>query len=142
MKKLYSQNEEILKEARAERDKILKEARDLKNKAIEEAKEQAKTEAESIIAAAKAAIDNEKRSAINDRITSYNVCYTKLLRGKQTDSARCAASAGRRGWSVRTSVLRTQRHPRAPQHRAAAKAPRVPAQTPLRRRSARNRCAA
>lgn len=66
MVKLQADNEVILKEARAERDKIVKEARELKDKTINDAKSQAKAEADSIIASAKAAIENEKRAAINE----------------------------------------------------------------------------
>lgn len=66
MVKLLANNESILKEARIERDKIIKEARDLKDKTIAEAKTHAKHEADIIIASAKAAIQNEKRAAINE----------------------------------------------------------------------------
>ncbi len=66
MEQLSAKNEEILREARIERDKILKEARQMQEKTIEDAKTQAKEEASAIIASAKAAIENEKRSAIND----------------------------------------------------------------------------
>ncbi len=66
MAKLKADNEQILKEARIERDKIIKEARDMKEKTLSEAKSQAKVEADSIIASTKAAIENEKRAAIND----------------------------------------------------------------------------
>jgi len=66
MAKLQADNEVILKNARIERDTILKEARSLKDKTISEAKTQAKEEADTIIASAKAAIENEKRAAINE----------------------------------------------------------------------------
>jgi F-type H+-transporting ATPase subunit b len=64
--KLKSENELTLKEARLERDKILKEARDLKDKMVSESKDLAKTEADKIIAQAKASIQNEKHAAINE----------------------------------------------------------------------------
>ena len=66
MAKLQADNEVILKEARMERDTILKEARDLKDQTLTEAKNQAKEEADTIIASAKAAIESEKRAAINE----------------------------------------------------------------------------
>ncbi|MCL4147973.1 UNVERIFIED_CONTAM: hypothetical protein GTU68_028439, partial [Idotea baltica] len=44
MQNLKSDNEKILKEARAERDAMMKEARDIKNNMISEAKEEAKTQ--------------------------------------------------------------------------------------------------
>jgi len=66
MAKLQGDNEVILKEARIERDRILKETRDLKDKTISDAKIQAKEEADAVIASAKAAIESEKRAAINE----------------------------------------------------------------------------
>ncbi len=64
--KLQANNEQILKEAQVERDTILLEARDIKEKIITEAKEQAKIEADKIIELAKKAIENEKRTAVNE----------------------------------------------------------------------------
>lgn len=66
MAKLKGENEQVLKEARIERDKILKEARDLKDKMVAESKDIAKAEADKIIAQAKAAIESEKRAALNE----------------------------------------------------------------------------
>jgi len=66
MVKLQANNEQILKEARMDREKILKEAREIKDKIISEAKEQSKIEADKILISAKNAIENEKRSAINE----------------------------------------------------------------------------
>lgn len=64
--KLQANNEQILKEAQVERDTMLLEARDIKEKIITEAKEQAKIEADKIIELAKKAIENEKRTAVNE----------------------------------------------------------------------------
>ena len=63
---LNAQNEKILKEARAERDGILKEAREMKENIINEAKNSATVEANKLIENAKAAIQNEKASAMAD----------------------------------------------------------------------------
>ncbi|MDH0658358.1 MULTISPECIES: F0F1 ATP synthase subunit B [Weeksellaceae] len=63
---LNAQNEKILKEARAERDAILKEAREMKENIINEAKNSASVEANKLIENAKAAIQNEKVSAMAD----------------------------------------------------------------------------
>lgn len=66
MENLKSDNEKILKEARAERDAMLKEARDMKNNMISEAKDEAKAQANKIIEQAKTTIQNEKLAAITD----------------------------------------------------------------------------
>ena len=63
---LNAQNEKIMKEARAERDAILKEAREMKENIINEAKNSASVEANKLIENAKAAIQNEKVSAMAD----------------------------------------------------------------------------
>jgi F-type H+-transporting ATPase subunit b len=66
MEKLQASNEEVLNEARAERDQILKEAREMRSKMIEDAKGMAKEEAHKLVDAARSAIENEKRAAINE----------------------------------------------------------------------------
>ena len=66
MANLKTDNERILKEARAERDEMLKEARELKVKIISEAKNTAKDEADKMIASAKVVIENEKSGAISE----------------------------------------------------------------------------
>ncbi|MET2983861.1 F0F1 ATP synthase subunit B [Aureibaculum conchae] len=66
MQNLKSDNEKILKEARAERDAMLKEAREMKNNVISEAKDEAKAQANKIIEQAKSTIQNEKLAAITD----------------------------------------------------------------------------
>lgn len=86
MAKLQSDNELILKEARIERDNIIKEARDLKDKTIAEAKSQAKSEADTIIASAKAAIQNEKRAAINEiknQVASLSIEIAEKILSKE-----------------------------------------------------------
>lgn len=64
MQNLKSDNEQLLKEARAERDAILKEARELKEKVITDASEEAKVKADKIVADAKRSIEIEKQSAM------------------------------------------------------------------------------
>ncbi len=66
MENLKSDNEKILKEARAERDAMLKEAREIKDSMITEAKEEAKVQADKMIEQAKNTIQNEKLAAITD----------------------------------------------------------------------------
>lgn len=66
MTKLQADNEKILSEAKAERDLLLKEARDVKDKIISEAKDKAAEEAAKLIKNARAAIQNEKSSAITE----------------------------------------------------------------------------
>ena len=66
MASLKSDNEKLLKEARAERDHILRDARDAANKLHEQAQTDAKKNADKIIEEAKAAINVEKQSALRD----------------------------------------------------------------------------
>jgi F-type H+-transporting ATPase subunit b len=63
---LQSQNENILKEARAERDAIVKDARETANKMVEDAKANSKSEADKIIVAAQQAIQTEKAAAMSE----------------------------------------------------------------------------
>jgi F-type H+-transporting ATPase subunit b len=66
MESLQSDNQRILKEARAEKEALLKEARNTKAEIIASAKEEAQQEAQKILSQAQAAIQNEKRAAINE----------------------------------------------------------------------------
>jgi F-type H+-transporting ATPase subunit b len=61
---LKADNEKLLVEARAERDAMLKEAREMKDAMIVEAKNEATEQGSKMIAQAKAAIENEKNSAM------------------------------------------------------------------------------
>lgn len=63
---LSANNEELLKEVRAERDEILRIARDTKDQIISEAKSKAKAEGERLIVSAREAIQNEKMAAITE----------------------------------------------------------------------------
>ncbi len=66
MQNLKSDNEKILKEARAERDALLKEAREMKESIVSQAKEEAQLQANKLMEQAKTAIQNEKAKAITD----------------------------------------------------------------------------
>ena len=66
MESLQSDNQRILKEARAEKEALLKEARSTRAELINTAKEEAKAEADKILTQAQEAIQNEKRAAINE----------------------------------------------------------------------------
>lgn len=59
-------NEKLLAQARQERDAILKEARRIKDQIITQAKDEAQAEGAKIIAAAKQAIDAERKQAVID----------------------------------------------------------------------------
>ena len=66
METLQTDNQRILKEARAEKEVMLKEARNTRADLINTAKEEAKVEAEKILIQAQEAIQNEKRAAISE----------------------------------------------------------------------------
>lgn len=66
MESLQSDNQRILKEARAEKEALLKEARSTRAELINTAKEEAQAEADKILTQAQIAIQNEKRAAINE----------------------------------------------------------------------------
>lgn len=66
MEALNTDNERILREARAERDAILKEAREIKDGIIAEAKTQATEEADKVMTSAREQINNEKMAAITE----------------------------------------------------------------------------
>ena len=66
METLQTDNQRIVKEARAEKEVMLKEARNTRADLINTAKEEAKVEAEKILIQAQEAIQNEKRAAISE----------------------------------------------------------------------------
>jgi F-type H+-transporting ATPase subunit b len=68
MKKLQTQNENLVKEARVERDQMIKEAKETGNKLVEDSKNKAKEEADKIIENAMASITSEKNAAIAELI--------------------------------------------------------------------------
>lgn len=64
MARLTGENEQLLKDARAERDLILKEAKMLKDQIVSEAKTQAQAEGAKMIEKARQEIDNQKAAAL------------------------------------------------------------------------------
>jgi len=66
MESLQSDNQRILKEARAEKEALLKGARITRAYLINTAKEEAQAEADKILIQAQEAIQNEKRAAIKE----------------------------------------------------------------------------
>lgn len=66
MEKLQSDNEELLRQARAERDRMLKDAKTTADKTVAEAQEKAKVEADKIIKDAQESIRSEKNAAMAD----------------------------------------------------------------------------
>ena len=66
MENLQSDNQRILREARAEKESLLKEAGTLSSEMINTAKEEAQGEAQKIIFQAQETIQNEKRSAVKE----------------------------------------------------------------------------
>jgi F-type H+-transporting ATPase subunit b len=66
MIRLTAQNDDLLKQARAERDLILKEAKTLKDNIVNEAKNQAHVEGGKLIEKAKIEIENQKKAALTE----------------------------------------------------------------------------
>jgi len=66
MLNIKSDNDKVLKEARAERDSLLKEAREIKETMLAEAKEEAQAIADASVEKTKIAIANEKAAAMTD----------------------------------------------------------------------------
>jgi F-type H+-transporting ATPase subunit b len=64
MARLTSQNEELMKTARAERDQMLKEAKTLKDNIVNEAKTHAQAEGAKLIEKARIEIENQKKTAL------------------------------------------------------------------------------
>ena len=83
---LQSQNENLLKEARAERDAIVREAKEIAVKMVDDSKNTAKVEAEKIINSARESINNEKMAAIAElktQIAEFSIeIAEKVVRGE------------------------------------------------------------
>ena len=86
MESLQSDNQRILKEARAQKETLLKEARTIRSEMINTAKVEAKSEANKILSQAQEAIQNEKRTAVNelkDHVSSIALdIATKVLQNE------------------------------------------------------------
>ena len=78
METLQTDNQRILKEARAEKEVMLKEARNTRADLINTAKEEAKVEAEKILTQAQEAIQNEKRAAISELKDQVAIIATNI----------------------------------------------------------------
>ena len=89
MARLTGENEQLLKDARAERDLILKEAKMLKDQIVAEAKTQAQTEGAKMIEKAKQEIDNQKAAALAEvkgQVASLSIeIAEKVLRHQLED---------------------------------------------------------
>ncbi|HWW38746.1 F0F1 ATP synthase subunit B [Pedobacter sp.] len=92
MARLTTQNEELLKSARAERDHILKEAKTLKDSIINEAKTQAHTEGAKLIEKAKIEIENQKKAALfelKSQVSTLSIDIAeRVLRSQLEDKAK------------------------------------------------------
>ena len=86
MESLQSDNQRILKEARAQKEALLKEARSIRSEMINTAKVEAQSEANKILSQAQEAIQNEKRIAVNelkDHVSSIALdIATKVLQNE------------------------------------------------------------
>ncbi len=83
---LTSQNESLLKEARAERDLILKEAKMLKDQIVAESKTQAQIEGAKMIEKAKLEIESQKTAAlaeVKSQVSSLSIEIAEKILRKQ-----------------------------------------------------------
>lgn len=89
MSRLTNENENLLKETRAERDLILKEAKELKDKIVAEARTSAQVEGAKMIEKAKQEIDSQKVAALNEvknQVASLSIeIAEKILRNQFED---------------------------------------------------------
>lgn len=92
MARLTTQNEELLKQARAERDLILKEAKTLKDNIVNEAKTQAQNEGAKLIEKAKIEIENQKKAALAElksQVSTLSLDIAeRVLRNQLQDKAK------------------------------------------------------
>lgn len=80
MARLTNENEELLKQARAERDTILKEAKDLKDQILLDAKTQAQVEGAKLISQAKKEIEDQKKRALAEVKNQVSVLSLDIAR--------------------------------------------------------------
>ena len=89
MLNIKSDNDKILKEARAERDALLKDAREIKDNMIAEAKEEAQAIADASVEKTKQAIASEKNAALADIKTQMGELSVgiaeKVVKGELAD---------------------------------------------------------
>ena len=90
MARLTSENESLLRDARAERDIILQEARKLKDKIVGEAKEAAQQEGAKMIESARIEINMQKALAIADvknQVATLSIEIAEKVLRKQFEDA-------------------------------------------------------
>lgn len=91
MARLTNENEQLLKEARAERDLILREARHMKDQIVNEAKELAQVEGARMIEKARLEINNQKAIALADvknQVAELSVEIAEKVLRKQFENQR------------------------------------------------------
>jgi F-type H+-transporting ATPase subunit b len=92
MTRLTSQNEELMKQARADRDEILKEAKLLKDNIVNEAKTQAQVEGAKLIEKARIEIENQKKAAVAElkgQVSALSLDIAeRVLRNQLDDKAK------------------------------------------------------
>jgi F-type H+-transporting ATPase subunit b len=92
MARLTSQNEELMKQARADRDEILKEAKMLKDNIVNEAKIAAQTEGAKLIEKARIEIENQKKAALAElkgQVSALSLDIAeRVLRSQLDDKAK------------------------------------------------------
>lgn len=89
MTRLTNENEQLLKEARAERDVILKEAKELKDKIVSEAKAEAQQEGTKLIAQAKREINDQKLKAlaeVKNQVSSLSIDIARKVLVKEFEN--------------------------------------------------------
>jgi len=98
MARLSNQNEQLLKEARAERDGILKEAKALKDRIVDEAKTEARESGRKILEQAKQEIEEQKNRAmaeVRGQVSSLSLeIARKVLAREFEDRAKHEALIG------------------------------------------------
>lgn len=98
MEKLKSDNERILREARAERDGILKDAREISDKMVAEAKAKANSEGAKLLEQAREQIENQKMAAITElknQVAKMSIDIAeKVIRKELSDKANQEALVG------------------------------------------------
>jgi len=89
MQNLQSDNERLVKEARAEREAMMKDARDIRNNIIAEAKEDAKEVTTKLIENAQAAIIQEKQAAIAElkkNVAELSISFAESVINRELSS--------------------------------------------------------
>jgi len=93
MKQLQADNEKIIAEARRERDALLKEAREMKDQLITQAKKEASDESQKILQAAKQAIENEKKNAIQElktKVAEISIEIAEKILAKELENKKAS----------------------------------------------------